>query len=571
MIHSLYIKNFALVDEINIRFDDGLNIITGETGAGKSILVNAISQLCGERSSPDLVRSGAGKAVIEARFKLESWPELNNLARELELEIENFSEILIRKEISANGNTRIFVNDSPVTLNRLNKFSTMLLDLHGQHQHQRLLHPENHITYLDEFGSYGLETAKFSEILDQYKSELSVLTTFKTRQHDSFQKHDLYKYQFEELSKAELQEGELESLSAELKILSNVEALHQLGGTVSQTLYTGEHNAGNMLAAAEDELGQLETLDEKFSGLRNNLADARQTVEEIGRFTEQYLSELEFSPERMEFIHQRVAQLEFLLKKYQRRNIAELMMLHQEMQILIQGTEQFDDLIKEQEQKIEQTLAMLNKLGAMLSHKRNETAVRLEQTMTKILSQVGMVQARFRVSRELNKKENAIFSCNGLAVQADKRGFDKIVFEIASNRGQQFKPIHKTASGGEISRLMLALKTVLAESDKIPSLVFDEIDAGISGKIAQIVGAKLSSLSHFHQILCVTHLPQIAAFANNHYKVEKSIEDNRTLVDIKLLNGPQRENELAALLGGEQISAQAIENARLLIQEANKL
>ena len=369
----------------------------------------------------------------------------------------------------------------------------------------------------------------------------------------------------------ELQEGELESLHDELKILSNVEALHQIGVTVSQTLYTGEQNAGNMLAVAEDELGRLEELDDKFSGLRNNLAAAREAVEEIGRFTEQYLSELEFSPERIEFIHQRVAQLEFLLKKYQRKNITDLMTLHQEMQTLIYDTEQFDDLIKGQEQQIEQSLAELNKLGTLLSRKRDETAVRLEQTMTKLLSQVGMVQARFRVSRELNQKENALFSCNGLAVQADKRGFDKIVFEIASNQGQQFKPIHKTASGGEISRLMLALKSALAASDKIPSLVFDEIDAGISGKIAQIVGAKLSSLSHFHQILCVTHLPQIAAFANNHYKVKKSTEDNRTFVDIKLLNDPQRENEIATLLGGKQISAQAIENARLLMQEANKL
>jgi len=223
MIRFLYIKNFAIVDEIQVEFGGGLNIITGETGAGKSILINALAQLCGERSNTDLVRGGEKKAIIEAGFDVEPRPELTRLAEELQLDIEDYSEIVIRKEISASGSSRTFVNDSPVTLNRLQKFSILLLDLHGQHQHARLLHPENHLGYLDGFGAYEADTAAFAALLSQYKKQRTELETLKARQIDSYQKQDMYKYQLEELSRANLQEDELETLTAELKILSNIE------------------------------------------------------------------------------------------------------------------------------------------------------------------------------------------------------------------------------------------------------------------------------------------------------------------------------------------------------------
>ncbi len=318
MLHTLYIKDFALVDELRVFFSEGLNIITGETGAGKSILVNAIAQLCGERSNADLVRSGASRAVIEAHFGIEPRDEVKQIIKRLDLEFEDFSEIIIRKEIIAGGRSRVFVNDSPVTLNYLSQFSPYLLDLHGQHQHQRLLHPENHISYLDAFGDYSTDLENFQVLLTEYKEQLTHLDQLKTKQLESFQKRDMYKYQHQELSKAELQEDELDKLRDELKILSNIEVLFQNGEKVSQALYSGESNAGSVLSQAEDELALLEKLDKKFSGLRENLQAARNTVEEIGRFTEQYLSELEFSPDRMETIHQRIAQLEFLLKSLEK-------------------------------------------------------------------------------------------------------------------------------------------------------------------------------------------------------------------------------------------------------------
>jgi DNA repair protein RecN (Recombination protein N) len=241
------------------------------------------------------------------------------------------------------------------------------------------------------------------------------------------------------------------------------------------------------------------------------------------------------------------------------------------MRVMLNNTEQFDELIKNQEQLVTKVVAEINQLGALLSKKRRDTAGKFEQTITTVLNDVGMNQARFRVRFSLISKTENPFSYNNEQVNADNSGFDKVIFEIASNMGSQFTPIHKTASGGEISRLMLTLKSVLAHTDRIPSLVFDEIDAGISGKIAQIVGLKLSQLAEFHQILCITHIPQIAAFASNHFKVIKQTRDSNTFVSIKPLDNSHRETEIANLLGGEKLSPQAIENARHLIFESQKM
>ncbi len=568
MIKSLYIKQFTLVDELTIHFSDGLNIITGETGAGKSILVNAVAQLCGERASTELIRKEAKKAIIEAQFAVQPWDELKELVSELDLEIDDYSEIFIRKEIRASGNTRTFVNDSPVTLNQLSRLSGLLLDLHGQHQHQRLLHPEHHIHYLDAFGRFEPLLQTYVDLLNEYKALRNRLSALKQQQYEAFQKQDMYRFQFDELTKANLQEKELDELRAEYKILSNVETLSMAGGAVSAALYSAEPNAGALLSRAEEALRQLEALDDAFAGLAESCTSARETVEEIGRFTEQYLSGLEYNPQRMEEVHQRISQLEFLLKKYQQADVDGLIHLRDEMQRELHDTARYDEQISEIRDAVEALAAKVSRAGHKLSEARKAAAGQFEQAMDAALAEIGMEQARFRVSIQPAAGKTGEFTFNGKAVSAQRTGFDILVFEIASNKGEEFRPLHKIASGGEISRIMLALKSILAESDKIPSLVFDEIDVGISGKIAQIVGRKLASLSRFHQIICVTHLPQIAAFARSHYKVLKKTEENHTFVDVKALDMQLRETEIAHLLGGEALSAQAIENARHLIEEA---
>jgi DNA repair protein RecN (Recombination protein N) len=571
MLESLYIKNFVLVDELNIRFTGGLNIITGETGAGKSILVNAIGQLCGERSNSDLVRSGATKAIIEAQLHLRSSAVLNSLKQQLQIAEPDQDNIIIRKEISAGGGSRIFINDSPSTLAQLTELSSALFDLHGQHQHQRLLNPENHLAYLDDFAALSGALSEFKQAYIQYKAAVKSRDELKSRQKQATQMHDMYRYQYNELSSAQLESEEYEHLRSEEKRLSNIETLHESGAALIDALYSGEMNAAIILKRAEGYLARISEFDPRFSDLMNSLSDARQAAEEIGRFTQSYLDGLQFDPERFEQVQLRLAQLEFLLKKYQRLSIQELIALRDEMAEIINNVDQFDEQLARIEKEIAAAGSATTKAGSELTEKRIQAARIFEQRITTAIQDLGMPDASFTVDHSINENPAGVFESNGRKIQARPDGFDQITFNIASNPGESFKPLHKIASGGEISRVMLAIKGVLAQADHVPALIFDEIDAGISGKIAQIVGVKLAELARFHQILCVTHLPQIAAFAESHFKVSKFIEDRRTFVDISVLDEQAKVDEVALLLGGQDISKQAIENARHLIAEAKGL
>ena len=568
MIETLYIKNFVLVEEIDIHFDSGLNIITGETGAGKSIIVRAISQLCGERGSPDLVRRGASKAVIEAFVRVSDIRNLGKLIEDSALDEVPENTIILRKEIYLNGASRIFINDSPITLTRLTEISNLLVDLHGQHQHQRLLYPDNHLKYLDEFAGLQSLADRFKSLLKTYRLTKKEYEHLKEEQLQAFQRQDMYRYQYDELEKAELQPGELDELQTEEKKLSNLENIHRYGQELTAKLYNDEINASTLLAKAEDDLRYLASFDEQFKAFENSLSQARESIEETGRFMEAYLNELQYDPERMEYLQRRIGQLEFLLKKYQKVSLDELIDLHKKIGEQLGHIDSFDEKIEEKKQELEQYLKELIEVGKELSRKRRESALQLQDKISAVLNEIGMPQAVLRVDCSYTEKGENEFVMDGHAVQATERGFDRVVFEVASNTGENFKPLQKIASGGEISRIMLALKSVLAQSDNIPTLVFDEIDAGISGKIAQIVGRKLAALAASHQILCITHLPQIASFASAHYRVDKRIEEKRTIVDIKELSEEEHVEEIAVLLGGKTISEQARENARHLIAES---
>ena len=568
MIESLYIKNFILVDEIEIQFEQGFNILTGETGAGKSIIVRAMSQLCGERGSPDLVRRDATKAVIEAFIRTTDSAGVNDFLRNEQIEQQTADTIILRKEIYANGASRIFINDSPVTLNRLTQLSALLVDLHGQHQHQRLLYPDSHLHYLDEFAGLTSLAEQFKTQLQAYRQALREYEQLKEEQLHAYQRQDMYRYQYDELSKAELKEGELDELKTEEKKLSNLENIHRYGQELTSLLYSGETNAGSMLVKAEEDLRYLTSFDEQFKAFGETLAEARQNIEEIGRTVEAYLNDLQFDPERMEFLQRRIGQIEFLLKKYQKISIEELILLHKEIAEKLGHIDRFDEKIEQKKEEIERLRKELLNTGSQLTRKRREKALQLQDKITEILNEIGMPQAVFRVECVYNEKENGAFEMDGRPVQPIEHGFDRVIFQVASNTGEAFKPLQKIASGGEISRIMLALKSVMAQSDATPTLVFDEIDAGISGKIAQIVGRKMAGLAKSHQIICITHLPQIASFAHAHYRVQKSTEEKRTRVEVIKLNDEEHIEEIAILLGGQTISDQARENARHLIVES---
>ncbi len=571
MLKSLYIKNFALIDELRIEFSEGLNIITGETGAGKSIIVNALAQLCGERSSVELVRKGAAKAILEAEIDFRPRPEILRILKELALDSETEYTLILRKEISAKGNSRTFVNDTPVPLSRLNEISSYLIDIHGQHQHQRLLHPENHLEYLDAFARLDHLVQTFSHTLQEYRQKLKERDDLKAKQLKSTQLQDMYRFQMDELNQAQLQPGELHTLYDEMKRLNNVEAIHQLASAINDTLYLGEINASGLIARSENDLQKLSEYDAQFAEFTESLAEARASVEEIGRFVSDYLADLEFDPQRLEQIQERIGRLEFLLKKYQKKNVEELIEYLHEIENYSADISQFDERIAATEKQIDSLRESLQKTGSELNRRRQEAAKKFEQKITEMFTKVGMAQARFRVRLTVREHKESPFVLHGKSVELNDRGFDDVVFELASNAGEDFKPLHKIASGGEISRIMLALKSLLAAVDQVPSMIFDEIDAGISGKIAQVVGLQMAELSRQRQILCITHLPQIAAFARTHFKVLKNTEENRTYVDIEQLDDSSRIHEIATLLAGKEIAEQTLENARHLIAEARAM
>ncbi len=570
MIKSLLIKNFALIGQCEIQFKKGLNILTGESGAGKSILVSAISQLCGERSNLDFIKTGSKKAIIEAEIDLSERPELLPHLQQLEIEIEN-NILLIRKEINQSGSSRIFLNDTPVHLANLNQVSTFLIDLHGQHQHQVLLHPENHLSYLDSFASLHSSVNDFSGLVKNYESLKIKLIKLEDERAKALQMKDLFNFQVGEIEDAGLEDVDLEQLKDDLAILSNYEKIHQSAQDLITNLTLGENNASQLVTGSEDHLRNLASIDHQFEELLNNLVSARETIEEIGQFTERYLGNLEFDPERAESLRQRIAQIEFLLKKYQKIDIPDLLEFKNGLKNRLNEIENYDSHLADLTKEKKQIEKIILKSGIEISQKRKQAAREFELKLGAFLDEIGMKDSRFEFVQETALVNEGPFEINGQFVKLFPTGFDQILIHFSPNPGEGIRPINKIASGGEISRIMLALKSVLAEKDKMPILVFDEIDSGISGKVAQIVGKKISELSRYHQIICITHLPQIAAFADSHYKVDKKAEHGLTEVSIAALSFKEQVSEIANLLGGVSLSRQALDNASQLLDEASKI
>jgi len=569
MLKKLYIKDFAIVDEIEIQFSDGFHVITGETGAGKSIIVGALALVCGERGQSDLVKNGADKTILEAEFEIENNLYIKNLIEQIQ--IDDFDKtLIIRREISQKGISRAFVNDCPVNLSNLNKLTDVLIDMHGQHQHQRLLHVENHIHYLDAFGKIQPLLSRYQETYYSFKRNKSQLNELIALQKSNFEKHDLYKFQVNELNKANLDKDEPDQLTTERKILENSETLFELTNSISEMLYSADDSSLKQLAQALNQLKQVAKFDVGFNEYVKNLESAQITVEEIGKYCEQYNSQIEFNPERLEEIRTRENELDWLLKKYRLATIGELIAHKEELQLQLNQIENSDDEIKQLEDKLELLRQKMQKLAVDLSEARKEIAKGFEKDLINLLNSVGMKNASFSIEINNLESENGSIELNGKKFEPDELGIDRLQFLVSANSGQSLRPLHKIASGGEISRIMLCIKSLLADSDEIPTLVFDEIDIGISGKTAQIVGKKMRSIAKNHQLIVITHLPQIAAQGNLQFLVDKFEQNKKTFVNVRQLSPEERIRDIARLLGGDQISEKAIANAKELIAEAGE-
>ncbi len=568
MLKTLYIKDYALVDELRVAFKPGLNIITGETGAGKSIIVGAMGVILGGRYDKDIIRGAAAKAVLEAEFEIDGLPELEQFFQENDVESAG-TNVLIRREINETGRSRNFINDSPVSLPILEQVGNLLVDLHGQHEHQLLLQTTRHIDYLDEFAGVT-ELVRQVRILYQNYLEVSKqLKELQLRKQQAIQQTEIYEFQLDEIDKVNPQPNEYEELKKEELISRNAEILFESTRLLFDQLYESDGSVSEIIKKAITRLHDLEKIDDNFTEIRNECENAAILIDEAAASLSEYNHKIVFDPDRLEEIRNRLAQLTGLLKKY--GGTLETILQHkQDLQDKLAGIDNIDEEITSLRNQLQDHLESLKQHSLDLSARRVQAAGLLADKVMQELAGLGMTNARFRVAIA-NKEITAghYLEIDNKRLQVTPKGIDEIEFLISANPGEELKPLANVASGGEISRIMLALKSLLARADRVPVLIFDEIDIGISGRIAQVVGKSLQKLAGAHQIICITHLPQIASSGHSQYLVEKISKNNSTLTTIRELGFDERVEQIARLIGGEAITETHLSSAAELIREVN--
>lgn len=565
MLKSLLVKDYALIEQVNVEFGTGLNIITGETGAGKSILIDAMSLLLGERASTEVVRKGANKSVVEGIFNVEANKKVQKLLEENELEV--FPELIVRREISPKGTNRCFVNDTPVPLSVIKDLGDLLVDLHGQHEHQSLLRTETHINFLDEYA--GLENLheEYAIEFKNIKALTSELSELKMREASLKEKKDFYSFQIKEIDVVSPLPGEEEQIQDELNVLENSEKLIELTSDIYTNLFEAENSVYDQLMRIKNRIDELLSIDANFSEIENEFSSTLTQIKDAAEFIRKYNSKMDLDPGHLEELRERIGALNLLKKKYG-GSIEAVIEYRKKIGEEFAIAENFAENILKYEQNISKVRERAGIIAEKLSQKRKEAAGKVEKEIVKILSGLGISDPKFRVqlTRLADEKDSGEFIIlKGKKYNADFNGIDKIEFYISTNPGEDLKPLIKVASGGEISRIMLSLKTALAKNERLPLLIFDEIDTGVSGRIAQKVGVALKSLASSHQVIAITHLPQIAGTADFNYAVEKKTVGDRVISSIKKLNKEEKIKEIAKLISGENVTETSIKSAKELM------
>ncbi|MCS7053841.1 MAG: DNA repair protein RecN [Ignavibacterium sp.] len=561
MIKSLEIKDYALIEHIQIEFFPGLNIITGETGAGKSILIDAMGLLLGDRASSEIVRKGATKSFVEGIFDVSDNTKVKSILDENEIDFQN--ELIIRREISQKGNNRCFVNDSPVSLNVIKELGDILVDLHGQHEHQSLLRTETHIDFLDNYSNNQSILKEYQIVYSKIKSKEKELKDLLAKEQSIKEKREIYQFQLNEIESVNPQPYEDENINNELNILENSEKLLQLSEEIYNLLYESDNSVLDQLAEVKNKLSQLIKIDSSLSELESEFDSVSISLKEISSSIRKYRNQISIEPEEVEAKRERLNSINLLKKKYG-LSIENVLAYKEKISKEIALAENFSDEINKIKKEIFLLKETLYEIANKLSTNRKKNSSKVESEVKSVLKNLGINSPSFEIRFSAVESDD-FFEKDKSKIGYNIKGIDNVEFFISTNPGEDLKPLIKVASGGEISRIMLALKTALAKNDKLPLLVFDEIDTGISGRVAQKVGQALLDLAKYHQIIAITHLPQIAAFAEHHFVVEKIQSDDRSVSQIKYLSEEERIFEIAKLLSGEQVTQTSLESARQLI------
>jgi len=550
MLLELHMKNVALVDELNVVFDNGLNILTGETGAGKSVIVGAIMQILGERADTRTIREGSKSALIEGSFDCADLSQVIETVEQNGIYLDDERVLVLRREISQDGRNKCYINGHLTTLSFIKEIGDILVDIHSQNDHQSLLKKGSHLDFLDRFGGIWPEREKVLGLYLEMRKLEDELEGLNQSEQENERMREMYEFYLREIDSAELKPGEEDELRNRKRVLANAEKLHELLTTLYDELKGGENSAISLIQFASRNLSEASKIDTRLKEPLKLIEEGLVSIEEAAISARESTDSIEFNASELEAIEGRL-ELIFSLKRKYGNTVEEIIKYRDEVEKKLRRIENSDEEANRLRKKIDELNGKLKVASDSLSKKRKKHSSSLSRSVQKELQQLGMQHGKFSV--RIEKQEMS------------PKGADDVEFLISPNLGEKLKPLREIASSGEISRIMLAIKTVLGENDSTPVLIFDEIDVNIGGKTAVTVGEKLSHLGGRHQVICITHLPQVARFADAHFRVRKEAKDRRTLTYVEKLDKKERVEELARMLGSSHDEKDSTRLAKTMI------
>ena len=565
MLLELRIKNFVIIDSLSVSFTSGLNILTGETGAGKSILIDAISGILGEKVTTDMIRTGFDRASLEATFDISKMKEIRILLDESGISADD-ENLIIQREFFANGKGRCFANASQIPLNKLKEISEYLIDIHGQNEHQNIVNIAKHRELLDSFGSLSNDVARVKDVHERLGSIRNRISSFQIDEKEKARRIEFNTFSIKEIDSAKLKPGEEDELRGEANLLQNAEKLFTEINS-STDLITGEAGVIRNLKKAESSLAKICDIDQNLSSILDTIREALYSLEDSSATLRDYRNAIDFSPERINIVEERLNLIQGLKKKYG-DSVEEILAYGEKARLELESITSGDELLENLKAEEKKIVGEAKSIALALSEKRKAAGKKLEDLVMKELNDLGMSGTVFKISI---KKET---SPDGDIESDDKRyilyphGLDRIEFMLSANEGEDLRQLRKVASGGEMSRIMLAIKNVIQSADIVDTLIFDEVDTGISGRTAEIVGKKLKNLSKDRQVLLITHLPQIASMSDSHYLVQKGKNEGRVTTIVKNLNEREKIREVARMLAGEEVTDLSLKHAEEMIAKA---
>jgi len=567
MLNELRIKNFVIIDDLKIQFGHGLNILTGETGAGKSILIDALSGVLGDRMTTDQIRTGFERATLEGVFEIGALPQVKSILEESGIDCDD-DTLVLRREIYTNGKGRSFANSAQIPISKLQEIGEYLVDIHGQNEHQNIMKVARHREMLDSYAGHGALVEKIGGIYGKLQSLKDGIGSFEVDEKEKSRRIEYLSFVIKEIESAKLVPGEEEALKSESALLQNAEKLFRELST-SATLLKGDGGIIPALKKVDSSLSAISDFDAKLSGVLEGVKESLYGLEDAAAVLRDFEKGISFSPERVNEVEDRLALIAGLRKKYG-STVKEVLEFADKSRRELEAFTSSEEQIEKLKEEYRATVKTAKETALDLSERRRTVAKSLEESVMRELRDLGMAGTVFRISIKREISDDGEIESENKRYVLYPHGLDRIEFLLSANEGEDLRQLRKAASGGEMSRIMLSLKKVILAADIVGSLIFDEVDAGVGGKIAEVVGRKLKSLAAERQVLVITHLPQIAAMSDSHFSVSKDHTNGRVTTLVKTLSRAEKVREVARMLAGEKVTDLSVKHAEEMVALAEK-